>query len=412
MRLHADINCYLEHAVFNLRNDSDIIKTSYHRPIFHKENMTGHEQLLFKQRVLFNIYEHDLIFLPSNSCNEFKLFEEFYSPYIYRLAEKIRPELEVELFENSRINYDDNNTIVDSNGLKKYFDCILEKIKNAKNELIDCILNSNNRKMALDYFLIQCAGDFLTEASGMSRNLPGNYGMIQSELFKIFIDEYGYGVHQTKHSTAYEKLLEKQGLYNYPHAYWNYYLKTSLALHNYIHYICKNHRLFFRYIGALYFAEATYADFCKNISKLIKSIMGDNAETYYFDEHNHIDRFHSEMVFQNLIIPIIEKYGERFIKEIIHGFHEFKFYLSENEKEIINHINFNDKVGVDFFQLEKINQQISNQDQSIFTISNMDLIFNGSDISDVYISPWLKWSLSLEDKIIIPEGIHYGFIKK
>src|SRR4029453_5340744 len=77
--------------------------------------------------------------------------------------------------------------------------------------------------------LIQLALDALTEASAMARNLGGSYGVEQSELFKIFIDEFGYGVYSAKHSTIFRGMLASIGLKTDVPAYWNFYLPSSLC---------------------------------------------------------------------------------------------------------------------------------------------------------------------------------------
>jgi hypothetical protein len=121
--------------------------------------------------------------------------------------------------------------------------------------VMKAIEDSSNPVHAAKTFLIQLAGDFLVESSAMSRNILGSYGSIQSELFKVVIDEYGYGVHQSKHSRLFEETLESVGLESTPHSYWQFYLTSSLMLNNYFNYISGDHSKFFRYLGAIFYAE-------------------------------------------------------------------------------------------------------------------------------------------------------------
>ena len=74
------------------------------------------------------------------------------------------------------------------------------------------IENSRDPSWALKYLLLQMAPDFLTEASPLARTVVGSFGAEQSEMMKVFIDEYGYGVHKTKHSTLFESLMKSVGL--------------------------------------------------------------------------------------------------------------------------------------------------------------------------------------------------------
>ncbi|KMQ80554.1 hypothetical protein BPMI_04742 [Candidatus Burkholderia pumila] len=86
----------------------------------------------------------------------------------------------------------------------------------------------------------------------MARNVLGNFSAHQSELFKILIEEYGYGMHEKKHSTIFEEMMRQAGLNATTHHYWQFYTAPSMALTNYFHYISANHQHFFRYLGALF----------------------------------------------------------------------------------------------------------------------------------------------------------------
>lgn len=421
---------YEKSTIFDGSDQAIINNTPFGRPLSFNKKVdyaqlisTGTtkcpEVELYLHRLLFNIYEQDLMYLPPNSSPvEIDKFHQFYDRDHYRQGQIILPFIERVVFEklegqhNSLIQYSTKD-------MHELFDQEFESCSGAENSLIITILNSNNTERALQTFLIQCAGDFLTEASGMARNLLGNYGPIQSNLFKVLIDEYGYGVHETKHSYAYEKLLIDQGLSPSPHSYWNYYFNSSLALHNYIHFICSNHANFFRYVGALYYAEATYSGFCKEVSAAIQQVSGKQAETFYFDEHFHIDIFHCRMVRDSVIAPILKQFGDKFNNEIIKGFNEFKYFLQWNAEEIIRQINFLDKVGLertltgsnlDEFTLGK-SLKVGNV--YAFTVATEDLLLvSDSDGITLSFAHNVFIAFDKEEAIFIPKGIHYGIVSK
>ncbi|MCH8958661.1 MAG: iron-containing redox enzyme family protein [Proteobacteria bacterium] len=137
----------------------------------------------------------------------------------------------------------------------------------------------------------------------MARNVLGNFGLAQSELFKVLIDEYGYGVHEAKHSTLFGETLRSRGLSSDVHAYWQFYLASSLALTNYFHFVTRNHEHFFRYLGALYYTEASLAPATRKQSETLRAVHGDRVDTRYFDEHAHIDEDHARMVIDQIITP-------------------------------------------------------------------------------------------------------------
>jgi len=297
----------------------------------------GPRARLLGHRVLFNIYEQDLMFLPRRPWDGFQRdFSSFYDPALQRVGQKLRNPLEVRLFDLT------DGSDLTAPEMWEHFDRVIAAHERDEGAFRSAILGSADPERAVRNFLVQCAGDFLTEASAMARNLPGTYGEVQSELFKVFIDEYGYGVHPTKHSTLYEALLRDVGMDPSAHAYWHLYLTTSLAVHNYIHLVSQNHRYFFRYLGALYYAEATYSHTCAIISGTIREAFGRDVDTRYFDEHVHIDRHHSRMVRDKLIHPILAGFGDLVVSELCAGFDEFRDVLETSGSDFLEHLRFVD----------------------------------------------------------------------
>ena len=176
----------------------------------------------------------------------------------------------------------------------------------------------------------------------MIRNVLGNFGPAQSEWFKIIIDEYGYGVHNSKHSTLFEDTLRSAGLRTDVHHYWQYYLVSSLMVNNYFHYLGKNHERFFRYLGALFYTETTLVDFCRDAADVLTQGLGPDADVKYFTEHIHIDTHHGRMALENLILPVVEKYGETVIPEIIRGVQEYQLIADLADRDFADQVSWMD----------------------------------------------------------------------
>jgi mannose-6-phosphate isomerase-like protein (cupin superfamily) len=204
------------------------------------------------------------------------------------------------------------------------------------------IERSADPERAARTWLVQFAPDFLSEASPMMRNVLGHYGAPQSEWFKVIIDEYGYGVHDTKHSTLFERTMESVGLSSGLHHYWQYYLTSSLLLNNYFHYLGKNHELFFRYLGALYYTETTLVDFCRRAVDLLTKVFGERVDAQYFSEHVHIDQHHGRMALDKLVLPVVDAYGERVIPEIVRGFEEFQVLADIADRDFAAQVEWMD----------------------------------------------------------------------
>jgi len=157
-------------------------------------------------------------------------------------------------------------------------------------------------------------------------------------------------VHQTKHSTLFERTLESCGLLAQPHAYAQFYLASSMGLSNYFHYISKNHTKFFRFLGALAYTEATFSHTCKQISEMLRKTFGPEVDTHYFDEHVHIDLHHGRMVFENLVMPALARFGEGIIEEIVRGIEEFRLLTEIADKDFIEQIEWCNK-GLEYKEL-------------------------------------------------------------
>ncbi len=297
---------------------------------------------LAAHRMLLNIYETDLIFLPDNDfASKRSDFHSYYSNDNKLLGELIRPTLEAHVFSffKDEIDITGKWTVV---ALQSYLESILEKHVHSELEICTRILASPDPQRAAKALLIQVAGDFLSEASASSRNVLGKYGEIQSELFKIVIDDYGYGVHRAKHSTLFENTLATCGLVSDVHAYWQFYLSSSLALNNYYHYVSRDHSKYFQAIGAIAVAEAMFSHTCREISKMLRLVFGKAVDTYYFDEHFHIDAHHGRMAFEYVVTPAIARHGDSVIPEIVRGMEELQLITSMADDDFMAQLAFAD----------------------------------------------------------------------
>lgn len=299
------------------------------------ENLAAH-------RMLTSIYEADLVFLPrADLAAKWADFRQYYSPSNRALGEIIRPYLERYAFGflDGEIEVSGKWT---KESLVEYLRSTSEAAEGTHSAFQKVILGSTDPERAARTWLIQFAPDFLSEASPMVRNVLGSFGQTQSEWFKIIIDEYGYGVHPAKHSTLFQETLKSVDLHTDIHHYWQYYLVSSLLVNNYFHYLGKNHELFFRYLGALYYTETTLVEFCRDATSTLTQATGGKADVRYFTEHVHIDTHHGRMALEKLILPIVDAYGETVIPEIVRGVQEYQFIAGLADRDFAEQIGWMD----------------------------------------------------------------------
>ncbi|OCH38077.1 iron-containing redox enzyme family protein [Aliivibrio fischeri] len=418
------LNTFLSCELFTATPNNIFMTSPYQRPCRPQdlEHISLNKELckhdyssnhnLLVQRSLLNIYELDLIFLPTHKNKSLKDFYKFYNDENLKNGSAVLASLENNVFSflNDEVKISGK---WDKEDFDKYTKDKIQQIANSESDLYKKILNSKDPKAAAKFFLIQCSGDFLSEASAMARNVLGNFGPITSELFKVLIDEYGYGVHEKKHSSIFEKLMKDAGLNSDIHYYWNFYTPTSISLINYFHYISKNHNKFFKYLGALYFTEATLASATKHQSKVINEVFKGEVNSLYFDEHSHIDVHHGRMALENIIHPLIEELGEQIIPDILAGFEEFAVLQDIADEELYKHIEVHDNLNNLIKEAESIKDT---SDSSVFietkgeiSVShihhNNELFMVNEGELELYFSPFKKVTLKSGERIIIPKGI-------
>ncbi len=302
-----------------------------------------HYTSLTANRILTTIYELDFVFWPKCITPE-KLndFQAFYDPGLRQLASVIRPRLEQFAFQ-----FLDSAVQIggpwNAAAVTTLFEDFVERTKKTESlPILQAVRDSVDPKHAFKTLLIQLAPDFLVESSPMMRNVLGDYGEMQSALFKIVIDEFGYGVHRTKHSTLFKDLLVSIGLGDDAHRYWQFYLASSLMLNNYFNMISLDHRKFFRYVGAIFYAETSFIPLCRQMAELCREIYPD-ADATYFDEHAHIDVDHSRMVLDSLVKPALIAGGDWAAAEILRGYQEALLLSEISEADIIAQIRWSDE---------------------------------------------------------------------
>lgn len=406
---------YAEHPLFQDSDTWEMARRPYHRSLRPQaldqvdlSNPLGQEQFmnyesLAAQRVLTCVYEQDLVFLPRTLYVGWQDdYREFYSAEQRKLAASFRNDLEQYCFGHL-----ENEIEVSEGWTREDFTSYLEHAFEPASEPPEwrkTIENSIDPQRAAKMWLIQFAPDFLSESSPMMKNVLGNYVSVQSEWFKILIDEYGYGVHSKKHSTLFERTLESVGLNSEPHYYWQYYLATALAANNYFHYLGSEHRHFFRYAGALVYTEASLVDYCQHAVEMLRKTFGEDCDIEYFTEHCHIDQHHGRMALEKICLPLIDEYGPEIIPDMIRGIEGYKITVENFDKQFAEQIKWMDEQpqmrelhrkivrsvqdadGVPLADLDEHYNELSNshchnQDELCHIISGQMFFFSGFDSS-------------------------------
>ncbi len=293
-------------------------------------------------RLLTALNELDFLFLPDRGLAPIASYEQFYGEDLRTAAAIVKPRLAAHA-----LGFVDEKVTVDGSWTKRQFETYFaDRIVPLKHQLpasLSMIVESRYPVQAAELLLMQHAVDFLTEASHMARFALGDYGHLQSELFKVLLDEFGYGVHDTKHSTLFKRALESVGLLPHSHAYWQFYLNTTLLLNNYFHHLTTRPRHFFRYLGAITLAENTFGPYCEAVARVLREVHGDKAEVRYYTEHAHIDEHHGRMTYRDLALEAIDRHGEAIIPELVLGMEQTLYLQGLAERDLAAQLDWMSK---------------------------------------------------------------------
>lgn len=272
---------------------------------------------LTMNRTLTALYEQDFLYLPAASDTIIEDLKTAYSTPLRILANELITPLEEKVLGvlQRQVN-------VGGGWNKELFKCFLAEKLEPRGETgqdsLSLIQNARDPQLMIKLLLMQHAVDFLPESSHMARFAKGDYGDTQSAVFRVLLDEYGYGKHETKHSTLFKATLKSVGLLDNSHAYWNFYLTSSLLNNNYFHKLTRNPECFFEYVGAITYAENSFGPYCGRVKNLLLQHFS-GVDPRYYTEHVHIDDFHGSMTLNEILLPLAERYGPSVYPEFVRG---------------------------------------------------------------------------------------------
>ena len=274
---------------------------------------TAAAQAFVKHQALMRAYQARYVLLPSDPppAGVLAHLNRHYAPErIADLARK-RAALEAELIA----------PLVGPAGsdLAAYTEAMLAEIDAApQNPFVAFLETADHRDDHYRNFLVQSAPDLLAEASASALGVVGEFGEPQSALFRILIDEFGYGSHPRKHSVLYRAAMRSFDLVDEYNGYWPLFDTAALRTHNVIHYLFQNPAHIFRQIGFLLYAEAAYQRSTAAHFRYLRAFHP-GADARYFGEHAHIDQHHSRMIIDEVAAPLAAKFGPEVEGEIILG---------------------------------------------------------------------------------------------
>ncbi len=270
--------------------------------------------LYVKHQTLMRAYQARYVLLPSAAPGGGLRgpMQRHYDPARVQALDALRPGLEAELIAPML----DEGRGSDAGA---YIVAMLADIRGGpENPFTAWLAAAPHRDDHYRNFLVQSSPDLLAEASASALGVVGEFGEPQSALFRILIDEFGYGAHGKKHSILYRAAMRGFGLDDEYNGYWPLFDTEAVRLHNVIHWLFQNPGNVFRQIGFLLYAEAAYQRSTHSHYRYLTRF-NPNVDARYFGEHAHIDVHHSRMIVDEVVSPLVTRFGAEVGAEVIAG---------------------------------------------------------------------------------------------
>jgi hypothetical protein len=267
----------------------------------------GSLSALLGHRMLLNSYETDLVFLPeSEPSPSWTTSRTFYSPKSRVLADLARPVLERHLF--SFLEADDPRSAGSAGSLVEHVMAGRNRLL-ADNRVGDAIRGLEDSRAATLFLALQLSAGAASRAAALGRSALGDDGGsvdVTGAFEAAFAQE-------RRRLPLLRRLLRDCELSDAPHAYWQFYLGSTLAAVNYMHCVCRDHARLFEAIGALVHHMVAEPVLAAQQGSLMLETLGFGSA--YFD----LPAPSSTQV-EALVAPLVVRYGEAFAGAFRRGF--------------------------------------------------------------------------------------------
>jgi hypothetical protein len=167
----------------------------------------------------------------------------------------------------------------------------------------------------------------LVEASQLSRALGGSPSPVQSTLTRIFLEEYGNGRAEKKHSTYFARMLDEQGMDSTPEAYLGEVPWEVLAAINHSFHLAESKQLYLRFCGAFTYTEVSTPASFDGYARAAKRLGFSDGRDDYWSLHIREDQRHGAWMVDEVVVPLCERFP-RHRREVLLGYEQQRFVES------------------------------------------------------------------------------------
>lgn len=161
----------------------------------------------------------------------------------------------------------------------------------------------------------------LVEASQLSRALGGAPSPVQGTLTRIFLEEYGAGRAEKKHSTYFARMLDEQAMDSAPEAYLDSAPWQVLAAINHSFHLAESKRLYLRFCGAFTYTEVSTPASFDGYARAAQRLGLSDGHGDYWSLHIREDQRHGAWMVEHVVAPLCERFPDR-RSEVLLGYEQ------------------------------------------------------------------------------------------
>jgi hypothetical protein len=179
--------------------------------------------------------------------------------------------------------------------------------------------------------------DGLVEASQLSRTLGGVSNNIHAMMTRLFVEEYGGGRLNRKHSTFFTVMLAQLNMKTEPEAYFDITPWEVLAAINHSFLLSERKRFYLRYIGGLLYTEVSVPASFDNYRAAAERLNFPDAARGYWELHIREDKRHGQWMLHDIAVPLAGRYPNE-AWELLLGYVQQKFISERSGDSIIRSV--------------------------------------------------------------------------
>ncbi|MGH8907853.1 MAG: peptide synthetase [Egibacteraceae bacterium] len=294
---------------------------------------------LLGHRMLRNVYDADLLYLPAGGdSTTWADSQSFYS-----MENRIRGELAGPVLERYLFTFLADERVPLSSprpdALEEHVRASYDDLRAQPGRAFEVAGRTRNRRDSAVYILLQLTAMLPAAHHAVGRNALGEYDLAHSGLRTLLLDDYRRWVER---SSLYSQLLVDSGLIAAPGAYWQFYLTSSLARANHLHFVARGKERVFEFLGAWIYKRIDEAATSTRYASVIHDALG--VAPAYFQRIEELTEGGVAQLLNDLVAPLYKKYGQSAVESVYAGFEDARWLAKSWDSDLATQLDWADHI--------------------------------------------------------------------